>query len=205
MSTQADVKSLDTLAFVKAALAAYAHESSQAIDEVELEGRKAVDYITVDQAAFWKGEVRRCNDLVNQAIKDLEHCRAFKKVGDNQPSCAEEKKNLEKARAKLTNAEQKAEAVRRWTPLVLQQYRETCVRLVHFREVVDVDCPRAIARVEQMLKSLEAYGQVSGPRPDTAATGGSGAAAVTRQTDETAAPAAPPAPDARDATPEQSP
>jgi hypothetical protein len=205
MSTQADVKSLDTLAFVKAALAAYAHESSQAIDEVELEGRKAVDYITVDQAAFWKGEVRRCNDLVNQAIKDLEHCRAFKKVGDNQPSCAEEKKNLEKARAKLTNAEQKAEAVRRWTPVVLQQYRETCVRLVHFREVVDVDCPRAIARVEQMLKSLEAYGQVSGPRPDTAATGGSGAAAVTRQTDETAAPAAPPAPDARDATPEQSP
>jgi hypothetical protein len=142
---------------------------------------------------------------LHQAIKDLEHCRAFKKVGDNQPACAEEKKNLEKARAKLANAEQKAEAVRRWTPVVLQQYRETCVRLVHFREVVDVDCPRAIARVEQMLKSLEAYGQVSGPRPDTAATGGSGAAAVTRQTDETAAPAAPPAPDARDATPEQSP
>jgi hypothetical protein len=184
MSTQADVKSLDTLAFVKAALASYAHESGQAIDEVELEGRKAVDYITVDQAAFWKGEVRRCNDLVNQAIKDLEHCRAFKKVGDNQPSCAEEKKNLEKARAKLANAEQKAEAVRRWTPVVLQQFRETCVRLVHFREVVDVDCPRAIARVEQMLKALEAYGQVSSPRPDAPATGGAGAAAVVRQVDE---------------------
>ena len=189
MSTQADVKSLDTLAFVKAALAAYAHESGQAIDEVELEGRKAVDYITVDQAAFWKAEVRRCNDLVNQAIKDLEHCRAFKKVGDNQPSCAEEKKNLEKARAKLANAEQKAEAVRRWTPVVLQQYRETCVRLVHFREVVDVDCPKAIARVEHMLKALEAYGQVSSPRPDTAAAGGASAASVVRQTDDTVAPA----------------
>ena len=189
MSTQADVKSLDTLAFVKAALAAYAHESGQAIDEVELEGRKAVDYITVDQAAFWKAEVRRCNDLVNQAIKDLEHCRAFKKVGDNQPSCAEEKKNLEKARAKLANAEQKAEAVRRWTPVVLQQYRETCVRLVHFREVVDVDCPKAIARVEHMLKALEAYGQVSSPRPDTAASGGANAASVVRQTEDTVAPA----------------
>jgi hypothetical protein len=205
MSTQADVKSLDTLAFVKAALAAYAHETSGSLDEIELEGRKAVDYITVDQAAYWKAEVRRCGDLVNQAIKDLEHCRAFKKVGDNQPACAEEKKNLEKARAKLTNAEQKAEAVRRWTPVVLQQYRETCVRLVHFREVVDVDCPRAIARVEQMLKSLEAYGQVSAPRPDTVAAGGSGAAAVTRQTDEATAPVASPAPGARDSTPEQSP
>ncbi|MFM8497100.1 MAG: hypothetical protein ACKOEM_16515, partial [Planctomycetia bacterium] len=150
---------------------------------------KAVDYITVDRAAYWKAEVRRCGDMVNQAIKDLEHCRAFKKVGDNQPSCAEEKKALEKARAKLANAEQKAEAVRRWTPVVLQQYRETCVRLVHFREVVDVDCPKAIARVEHMLKALEAYGQVSSPRPDTAAAGGASAASVVRQTDDTVAPA----------------
>ena len=40
MSTQADVKSLDTLSFVKAALASYAHETGQAIAEVELEGRQ---------------------------------------------------------------------------------------------------------------------------------------------------------------------
>ena len=185
MSTQADVKSLDTLAFVKAALAAYAHETGGALDEIELEGRKAVDYITVDRAAYWKAEVRRCGDLVNEAIKDLEHCRTFKKVGDNQPSCVEEKKALEKARAKLANAERKAEAVRRWTPVVLQQFRDACVRLVHFREVIDVDCPRAIARVERMLRSLEAYGQVSSPRPDSSADGaGPGAAEVVRTADE---------------------
>jgi hypothetical protein len=182
MSTQADVKSLDTLSFVKAALASYAHETGQAIAEVELEGRRAVDYITVDMAAHWKAEVRRCNDLVNAAIKDLEHCKAFKKVGDNTPSCVEEKKNLEKARAKLANAERKAEAVRRWTPVVLQQYRETCVRLVHFREVIDVDCPKAIARVERMLKSLDAYREMSSPRPS--AEGSGGTASVTRQTND---------------------
>jgi len=189
MSTQADVKSLDTLAFVKAALASYAHETGGALDEIELEGRKAVDYITVDRAAYWKAEVRRCGDMVNQAIKDLEHCRAFKKVGDNQPSCAEEKKALEKARAKLANAERKAEAVRRWTPVVLQQFRETCVRLVHFREVIDVDCPKAIARVERMLRSLEAYGQMSSPQPTTPGdTTSGGAASVARQADEASKP-----------------
>jgi hypothetical protein len=181
MSTQADVKSLDTLSFVKAAIASYAHENGQAIAEVELEGRRAVDYITVDMAAYWKAEVRRCTDLVNQALKDLEYCKAFKKVGDNTPSCVEEKKNLEKARNKLANAERKAEAVRRWTPVVLQQFRETCVRLVHFREVIDVDCPKAIARVERMLKSLDAYREMSSPRPSTA-DGAGGTASVTRQT-----------------------
>ena len=193
MSTQADVKSIDTLAYVKAALASYAHETGQAIAEVELEGRRAVDYITVDRAAYWKAELRRCNDLVNQAIKDLEHCRAFKKVGDNQPSCIEEKKNLEKARKKLATAEQKAEAVRRWTPVVLQQFRETCVRLVHFREVVDVDCPKAMARIERMLKSLDSYREVSGPRPSATGDGSGSAGPVTRQVDEAAGGAAAPA------------
>jgi hypothetical protein len=58
---------------------------------------------------------------------------------------------------------------------------------------VDVECPRAIARVEHMLKSLEAYGQVSSPRPDTAtaaAAGGGGTGSITRQTDDVPSPAA---------------
>jgi hypothetical protein len=180
MSSQADVKSLDTLSFVKAALASYAHETGQAIAEVELEGRRAVDYITVDMAAHWKAEVRRCNDLVNHAIKDLEHCKAFKKVGDNTPSCIEEKKALAKAKARLEQAERKAEAVRRWTPVVLQQFREACVRLVRFREVIDTDCPRAAAHLERMLQALEAYRAAPSPQ-GTAGAAASAAPAMTRQ------------------------
>lgn len=141
MSEQVDVKSIETLAFMKAAFAAFAHESGQALSEAEIQGQRGVDWICVDQATFWKGEIRRAGELVNKAIKDLEYCRAFKKVGDNQPSCIEEKKALEKARKRLEWAEQKLELVKRWTPVVQQQFREMCVRLVRFREVLEVDCP----------------------------------------------------------------
>ena len=190
MSDQADVKSIDTLAFVKAAFAAFAHETNQAVSEIEIQGQRAVEWITVDRAAFWKAEIRRRSDIVNKAIKDLEHCRTFKKVGDNTPSCIEEKKALDKARRLLETAERKAEAVRRWTPVVQQQFRETCVRLVRFREVIDVDCPRAMAQLEKMLKALDAYQNASSPRATDGAGGGTGAENVTRQLDE----AAPPAP-----------
>jgi hypothetical protein len=196
MSTQADVKSIDTLAFMKAAFASFAHESGQAISECEIQGQRAVDWICVDQAAFWKAEVRRMTELVNKAVKDLEYCKAFKKVGNNQPSCVEEKKALEKAKQRLARAEQKAEAVRRWTPVVQQQFREACVRLVRFREVVDVDCPRSMALLEKMLKALDAYRQVASPTGDAAAGGGTGGQSVTRQLDggQATAPAANPPP-----------
>jgi len=187
MSDQADVKSIDTLAFVKGAIAAFAHESGQAVSEVEIQGQRAVDWITVDQAAYWKAEVRRRTDLVNQARKDLEHCRTFKKVGDTAPSCIEEKKALDKAKQRLAVAEQKAEAVRRWTPVVQQQFRETCVRLVRFREVIDVDCPRAAAHLERMLKALDAYRQTASPTGESTGQSAGSAAPVTRQVDGEAA------------------
>lgn len=198
MSTQADVKSIDTLAFVKAAFASFAHESGQAVSECEMQGQRAVDWITVDQAGYWKAECRRMAELVNKAMKDLEYCKAFKKVGNNQPSCIEEKKALEKAKQRLARAEQKAEAVRRWTPIVQQQFREACVRLVRFREVVDVDCPRAMAQLERMLKALDAYRQVASPT-DSAGGGEVPAAAgptMTRQLDEPAGTTPPPPPQA---------
>jgi len=125
--------------------------------------------------------------LVNKAIKDLEHCRTFKKEGDNTPSCIEEKKALEKARQRLARAEQKAEAVRRWTPIVQQQFRETCVRLVRFRDVIDVDCPRAMAQLDRMLKALDAYRQVASPTGGDGEAAGGGGQNVTRQLDEAAA------------------
>lgn len=179
MAGQVDVKSIDTLAFVKGALAAFAHEAGQAISEMELQGQRGIDWVTVERAAHWKAELRRRSDVVNQAIKDLEHCRTYKKVGNNTPSCIEEKKALAKARRRLEVAEEKAALVRRWTPVVLQQFRETCVRLTRFREVIDLDCPRALAEVERMLRALDAYENVRSVR-DEAVAGDGGTASMAR-------------------------
>ncbi len=194
MTQQADVKSIDTLAFVRAAFASFAHESSQAVSEIEIQGQRAVEWICIDQAAYWKTEIRRASDLVNKAIKDVEHCKTFKKVGNNAPSCIEEKKALEKARQRLAVTEQKAELVRKWTPIVQQQFRETCVRLVRFRDVIDVDCPRSMAQLERMLRSLDAYQNVSSPTSAGDGDSAGGTANVKRQIDDQATtPAAPPA------------
>lgn len=193
MSTQAEVKSIETLAFVKAALAAFGHETGQSLAEVEMQAQRVVDWICIEQAAYWKMEVRRAADGVNQAIKDLHSCRTYKKVGDNEPSCIEEKKALEKAKKKLAFAEEKAEAVRRWTPVVRQQFQETGVRMTRFREVLDVDCPKALGRLEQMLRSLDHYAHTVAPRAATGGTPAASGPSVARPVDETGAANPPPA------------
>ena len=96
----------------------------------------------------------------------------------------EEKKNLDKARKRLEYAEQKEAAVRRWKPVVEQQFRETCVRLVHFREVIDVNCPKAMAALERMLKALDAYRATQGPAAGGSGGSGGSGATMARPTDE---------------------
>ena len=66
---------------------------------------------------------------------------------------------------------------------MLQQFRETCVRLVRFREIIDVDCPRAIARIEQMLTALENYQTVTSPSRTNTSGGLSSVESVARQPD----------------------
>jgi hypothetical protein len=191
MSTQAEVNSIDTLAFVKAAMVTFGHETGQSLAEVEMQAQRIVDWICIEQAAYWKTEVRRAADGVNQAMKDLQHCRTFKKVGNNEPSCIEEKKALEKAKKKLARAEEKAEAVRRWAPVVRQQFQETGVRMTRFREVIDVDCPKAVARLERMLVSLDHYVHTSAPRSAAGGAVDNTNASVARPVDEPSSAVAP--------------
>jgi len=96
MSTQADIKSIDTLSLVKLALISYAHASSQALADIEIEGQRGIDWITVDRAAYWKAEMRRAADGVNQAIKDLEHCARIKKLEIMHHPAPKRKKILKK-------------------------------------------------------------------------------------------------------------
>ncbi|MEN9667217.1 MAG: hypothetical protein RLZZ326_3580, partial [Planctomycetota bacterium] len=68
--------------------------------------------------------------------------------------------------------------------VVEQQFRETCVRLVHFREVIDVNCPKAMAALERMLKALDAYRATQGPAAGGSGGSGGSGATMARPTDE---------------------
>src|SRR5215470_13087188 len=76
----------------RVALAEFAVQVRQAITDLEMETHRAMDWISVDRPAHWKGEVRRSSDLVARAKDELAHSRTFKRMGDFVPSCIEEKK-----------------------------------------------------------------------------------------------------------------
>ena len=85
-----------------------------------MEARRAVEYISHDQAKLWQAETRRGQERVQAAKIAMHNAKTFKTVADHVPSLIEEKKELEKQQRRLKHAEDKVEAVRYWSRIAEQ-------------------------------------------------------------------------------------
>jgi hypothetical protein len=159
----ANVQSLTAISEFRSALCTFMVEARQALAALELEARRAVDYITHDQAQHWTGEVRRGREQVQERKIDIHNTRTFKRIGDYIPSCIDEKKALAKAERRLHLAEKKVDAVRHWGRVAEQAFREFQARLAQFVSILDGELPKATARMERMLASLDRYLAVQAP------------------------------------------
>jgi hypothetical protein len=165
MQGPAYVNSIAAIQDFKNALVMYVAESNQGTSNLDTEIRRAYDWIAVDRAQFWRNEIRRANDAVVRAKDELHHARTFKRIDDYVPSCIDERKALERAQQRLKLAEEKAEAVKKWTRALQHELNEYAGRRAQFTAVLEVDLPKAMAGLERIMAALDDYISTSAPRP----------------------------------------
>jgi hypothetical protein len=165
MQGPAYVNSIAAIQDFKNALVMYVAESNQGTTNLESEIRRAYDWIAVDRAQYWRNEIRRANDAVVRAKDELHHARTFKRIDDYVPSCIDERKALERAQQRLKLAEEKAEAVKKWTRALQHELNEYAGRMAQFTAVLEVDMPKAMAGLERIMAALDDYISTSAPRP----------------------------------------
>jgi hypothetical protein len=165
MDGPAYVNSIAAIQDFRNALAQYAHESRQGITAMEIEIRRAFDWIAVDRAEFWRTEIRRSMEAVARAKNELHNARTFKSMNDHVPSCIDERKAVERAEQRLKRAEQKAEAVRKWTRSLQHELNEYVGRIAQFTAVLEIDVPQAMAVLDRVLTALADYVSSKAPRP----------------------------------------
>jgi hypothetical protein len=165
MAEAADVRSIDALRDVRAAVHAFAEEAKNALADVDFDIRRTLDWLQNDQRLFWQAELRRWQQNLQIARADL----ARKKLGrflDHKPDTSQEEKAVRRAEERIEEAQKKLELLKKWVPELLhavQEYRGSSQPLA---SLVDVEMPRAVARIDRMLEALEAYLQMAAPRTE---------------------------------------
>lgn len=166
--SQANVRSTDALKDLRAALGVFAEESMAALGAVEMEIRRTTRWLQDEQGAYWEGQIKRRREQVAMARAELSRKKMGKMFGHGSTH-SEQKDLVEEAEKKLRAAEIRLQRVKKWIPVLQQailEYHSTTRRL---EGLVSGDIPRAMAQLDRVIDSIEAYLSVAPP---------SGAAAI---------------------------
>lgn len=172
MDSQAQVGSLDVFRDFRAVYSKFGDSARNALVAAELEIRRMLDWLEKDQVAYWKAEIRRREEKVNEAQTALHRKRITAAFG-NVAADSEEILMLRRAQAKLEQAELKLKEVKQWFITVEQAVQEYRGPVQQLGNILDSGVPKALASLDRMTDTIEGYLQVAAP------TAGAEAAAAT--------------------------
>lgn len=165
----ANVTSVDALRAMKFALEQFDADVRDALVQLQLEVRRPVDWIENDRTQYWPRQARKASDVVSEARIALERCEMS--ISDENRSCYDERKALEKAKRRLRLCEAKIPVVGRWRVKIRKEVDEFDVQLAKLNQFLDTDFLRSITALRRMTEALDRYVQQGGPSERPADSG----------------------------------
>ena len=109
---QARLTRIDAVQEMAAAVDAFRNEATAAVEGLDMEIRRALEWIHHDRHDHWNHEVRRGWERITAARVQLQQAMTARRIGEHDPACIDEKKALARAKRRLEIAQEKVEAVR---------------------------------------------------------------------------------------------
>lgn len=205
--SQANVRSVDAIKDFKIALINFQEDARNALGGVEMEIRHVRNWLERDQLAYWKAQVKRCNELVAEARTEL-HRRKLSQGNSDAVSDADQKEALRLAQRKLREAEEKVERIKKWVPVLEHAISEYHSQAQPLGDSLAGRLVGSLALLDRMITAVEQYLAIQVPEgatfappgatneasaaPRAATSAANGSAAESSAPAATAAPAAAP-------------
>lgn len=183
MSQAARVLSVQALKDFRVSLYKFIEEARNALSGVDMELRRTRDWLERDQLGYWQMQVKRRQEAVMNARSEL-HKRQIAAKGSDAISDTEQKEALREAQRRLRVAEEKVATVKRLVPVfhhALAEYKSCASPL---NDHLSGGIENSLARLENMVRSLEEYLALqapSTPRVDPAGSAASSGSSTTSQ------------------------
>lgn len=156
MSGPAQVRSTHAIEEFRAALAKFELRVQAALDGLDMQLRRAQEWIDYDRPSHWKRETRQAEKALHEAKLDLERCLMFP-VADERPSCREERDEVKQCSARVEYCRGKSQRVQQWRRDLNHELLEYHGKIGQLRRLLELELPRARAALELILRQLAAY------------------------------------------------
>jgi hypothetical protein len=170
----ARVESIDALKFFRIALLKFAEVVVGALNHAESEVDRTLIWLEGEQKAHWQGQIRKRTELVNKARQAVNDKKLYKTFDGRPQSAVEEEQALAVAIRRLEEANIKYENVVRHTRRLHKESLLFKGQLQRLGTLLQTDLPMAVARLDEMVKTLEAYVSLAPGEVGTSETAAAG-------------------------------
>jgi len=153
MAESAQIHSVSAIRELRAGLCIFAERARVALDGMlgDMHGLGAS--LHGRQLPFWKAEVRRRSAQLEEARGELSRAQfSVLRQGHDMEQHA-----VRVATKRLREAEEKVKVVQRWSNVYDRQAQPLASPIRQLAEIVELDIPVAIAYLDALLDSLDAY------------------------------------------------
>jgi hypothetical protein len=166
---QARLTRIDAVREMAAAVDVFRDEAIAALESLDMEVRRALEWIHDDRHEHWNHEVRRGWEQITAARVQLQQAMTARRIDDHDPACIDEKKALARAKQRLEIAQQKVEAVRHCIRAIDQGVNEYRGARTPLAGWLESEAPKALATLRRMMDNLEGYLALHAPGGGSAA------------------------------------
>ena len=127
-----------------------------ALSQVQWDVRKATDWLGREQLRYWKKELRKRTEAHHMAKLAYQRARHDARQSSHSTS-VDAKVAFRKAERLKEEAEEKVRAVKKWMTVLEHSAGELLGPCMALAAQIETLAPRALARLDRMADSLDAY------------------------------------------------
>jgi hypothetical protein len=157
MSGPAQVRSTDAIEALAVALARFEERVSAALDSLDVDLRRAGDWVEHDRPVYWRNQLREAEQQLHDAKMELERCLLMTVVEGQRPACREQKAAVAQSKVRLEYCREKADRVKKWQRDYRHESMEFHGRVGQLRRLAEQDVPSARILLGKLLARIDEY------------------------------------------------
>jgi hypothetical protein len=161
MPDRAKVTSLEVIESFRAKLIVYREKAARVLDEISDEVTRTRSWLEQDRPAYWQNQMRRCARDLEAAQQELFSARLS---GLRDASYAQQAA-VQRLRREIRDAEEKLKMVKQWQRQYDTRVESPARQVEKLRHFLGHDVNRALAYLNETLKNLTAYTELSPTAP----------------------------------------
>jgi hypothetical protein len=158
MAERSHVTSFDAIESFRSSLIIFLNKARPTVEEVSNELMRVRVWLETDQRYAWEKEIRLLGRKLEQAQQELFAARLSKL----ESASAVQEMTVQRLRRQLREAEEKQQTTRKWSRRLEDRAAPLIKEVDSLHSFLMIDMVRAVAQLEQVVKSLEAYANVAG-------------------------------------------